>query len=571
MDPVPYDSAGTRKRALKRTSERVIRSSDIVGSASDTDEYGSDTEPITTEEEIPEPENTKNPATEITQASKEPISEIVSSSPTKQREEEIKVPQSGQENKVKKEPLSPPKDLRELPYVRINLVSGPMSDRRLHLQVGYQPIIKAERMTEEAMTKWQNPERKSEVPDPAENTVTSQNSKETLDPDKSDRNLTQKDSGQSPVQKKYRGARKGNIKDKFDFAKDINVVSSDVPRETSVLDDPDKHSTQKNSGPSPLQRKFKGVRKESSKDKLTLSEDVNVISTRKNSVSTKAPVEKSVQKETKSVTNEKDREENKFNLKEVKIVLGGKDYLQKDLQQKEKDVTKANTKEKFKKLKDLGVAIGQKNSIQKESVEQKEDVKEYLNDKFRLLKDVKIVLNRESLDRLPKKEILGTTSKCAKEKSTVQDSETNDNIFDTLSRMRSKDKRHSDEIRSRSRSPSASRSRRSRSPSVCRSKGSSPRLGKSRSASGSREEGGKRARSLSEEDKTGRKRAKLNSPEEKLDKRKRKRELSEKEEEIQKSKKVKNEPSEEKKGKPGQKTKKGAPKRKYGKCPGFHI
>ena len=577
VDSVPCESAGTRKRSLKRKSERVTRSSDILGSASDTDEYGSDTEPVTAEEKLPpEPQITKDQPTEITQVSKEPITEIVSSSPSKGGEKEItKVPKSGEEAKVKKEPLSPLKDPKELPYVCVNLVSGPMNDRRLHLQVGYQPIIKAERMTEEALAKWQNPEPKSEEPDPEESAVTVEVPKENSVPDNSDKNAAQKDSERNPDQKKYRGVRKESSKDKFNVSKDIKVVTSEAPGETSVLDNSDENSTQKNSKQSPVQKKFKGVKKESSKDKLNLSEDENVVSTRKNSASTKTLVEKSVQKETKGARDKKESEENKYNLKEVKIVLGEKDPLPKDVQKKEKDVTKTNTKDKFKKLKDLTVAISQKDSVQKESAKQKEDTKEYL-DKFKLLKDVKIVLNRESLDRLPKKGIVDTTCKSVikKEKSTqpptLKDSETNDNIFDTISRMKSKDKRHSGEIRSRSRSPSASRSRGSRSPSASRSR---EKLGKSRSASDSREESGKRARSLSEEDRTGRKRAKLNSPEEKPDKRKRKRELSEKEEESQISKKVKKEPSEEKKGKPGPKLKKGAPKRKYGKCPytGFHI
>ena len=625
VDSVPCESAGTRKGSLKRKSERVTRSSDILGSASDTDEYGSDTEPVTTEEELPpEPQNTKDQPTEITQASKEPIAEIVSSPPSKKGEKEItKVPPSGKEVKVKKEPWSPLKDPKELPYVCVNLVSGPMKDRRLHLQVGYQPIIKAERMTDEALAKWQNPEPKSEGPDPAESTVTTEVPKENSVPDDADKNSAQKDSEQSPVRKKYRGVRKESNKDnfnvskvikvvtseapgetsvldksdenstqknseqstvqkkfrgvrkesnkdKFNVSKDIKVVTSEAPGETSVLDNSDENSTQKNSEQSPVQEKFKGVKKESSKDKLNLSEDINVVSIRKNSASTKTPVEKSVQKETKSATDKKDSEENKYNLKEVKIVLGEKDSLQKDVQKKEKDVMKTNTKDKIKKLKDLTAVISQKDSVQRESAEQKDNIKEYLDDKFKLLKDVKIVLDRESVDRLPKKEILDTTCKSVikKEKSTqpstLKDSETNDNIFDTISRMRNKSKRHSDEIRSRSRSPSASRSRRSRSPSDARSR---EKLEKSRSASDLREESGKRARSLSEEDRTGRKRAKLNSPEEKPDKRKRKRELSEKEEDSQSSKKVKREPSEEKKGKPGPKSKKGAPKRKYGKCP----
>ena len=339
-----------------------------------------------------------------------------------------------------------------------------------------------------------------------------------------------------------------------------------------MLDNSDENSTQKNSEQSPVQKKFKGVRKESSKDKLNLSKDENVVSTRKNSASIKVPVEKTVQKETKSAMNEKDNEENKFNLKEVKIVLGEKDSLQKDVLKKENDLAKTNTKDKFKKLKDLTVAISPNDSVQKESAKKKEDIKEHLDDKFKLLKDVKIVLNRESVDRLPKKVVLDTTCKSVvkNEKSTqpptLKDGETHDNIFDTISRMKSKGKRHSGEIRSRSRSPSASRSRGSRSPSASRSR---EKLGKSRSASDSREESEKRARSLSEEDRTGRKRAKLNYPEKKPDKRKRKRELSEKEEESQSSKKVKKEPSEEKTGKPGPKTKKAAPKRKYGKYP-FH-
>ena len=625
VDSVPCESAGTRKGSLKRKSERVTRSSDILGSASDTDEYGSDTEPVTTEEKLPpEPQNTNDQAAEITQASKEPIAEIVSSSPSKEGEKEItKVPKSGEEAKVKKEPLSPLKDPKELPYVCVNLVCGPMKDRRLHLQVGYQPIIKAERMTDEALAKWQNPEPKSEGPDPAESTVTTEVPKENSVPDDADKNSAQKDSEQSPVRKKYRGVRKESNKDnfnvskvikvvtseapgetsvldksdenstqknselstvqkkfrcvrkesnkdKFNVSKDIKVVTSEAPGETSVLDNSDENSTQKNSEQSPVQKKFKGVKKESSKDKLNLSEDINVVSIRKNSASTKTPVEKSVQKETKSATDKKDSEENKYNLKEVKIVLGEKDSLQKDVQKKEKDVMKTNTKDKLKKLKDLTAVISQKDSVQKESAAQKDNIKEYLDDKFRLLKDVKIVLDRESVDRLPKKKILDTTCKSVikKEKSTqpstLKDSETNDNIFDTISRMRNKSKRHSDEIRSRSRSPSASRSRRSRSPSDSRSR---EKLEKSRSVSDLHEESGKRARSLSEEDRTGRKRAKLNSPEEKPDKRKRKRELSEKEEDSQSSKKVKREPSEEKKGKSGPKSKKGAPKRKYGKCP----
>ena len=571
VDSVPCESAGTRKGSLKRKSERVTRSSDILGSASDTDEYGSDTEPVTAEEKLPpEPQNTKDQAAEITQASKEPIAEIVSSSPTKEGEKEIKVPPSSKEVKVKKEPWSPLKDPKELPYVCVNLVSGPMRDRRLHLQVGYQPIIKAERMTDEALAKWP----KSEDPDPDESAVTVEVPKEISVPDDSNKNSSQKDSEQITVQKKYRGIRKESSKDKFDLSKDIKDVTSEAPRETSVHDDSDENSTKKNSGLSPVQEKFKGVTKESSKDKLNLSEDENVVSTRKNSASTKTPVEKSVQKETKSARDKKESEENKYNLKEVKIVLSEKGPLPKDVQRKEKDVTKTSTKDKFKKLKDLTVAISPNDSVQKESAKQKEDTKEYL-DKFKLLKDVKIVLNRESLDRLPKKGIVDTTCKSVikKEQSTqpptLKDSETNDNIFDTISRMKSKGKRHSGEIGSRSRSPSASRSRGSRSPSASRSR---EKLGKSRSASDSREESGKRARSLSEEDRTGRKRAKLNSPEEKPDKRKRKRELSEKEEESQISKTVKKEPSEEK-GKPGPKIKKGAPKRKYGKCPytGFHI
>ena len=145
------------------------------------------------------------------------------------------------------------------------------------------------------------------------------------------------------------------------------------------------------------------MKKESSKDKLNLSEDINVVSIRKNSASTKTPVEKSVQKETKSATDKKDSEENKYNLKEVKIVLGEKDSLQKDVPTKEKDLMKTNTKDKLKKLKDLTAVISQKDSVQKESAAQKDNIKEYLGDKFKLLKDVKIVLDRESVDRLPKR------------------------------------------------------------------------------------------------------------------------------------------------------------------------
>ena len=279
VDSVPCESAGARKRSLERTFERVTRSSDIVGSGSDTDEYGSDTEPVTTEEELPpEPQNSKDQPTEITQVSKEPIAEIVSSPPSKKGEKEItEVAPSGEEAKVKKEPLSPLKDPKELPYVCVNLVSGPMKDRRLHLQVGYQPIIKAERMTDEALAKWQNPEPKSEGPDPSESTVTTEVPKENSVPDDADKNSAQKDSEQSPVRKKYRGVRKESNKDNFNVSKVIKVVTSEAPGETSVLDKSDENSTQKNSEQSTVQKKFRGVRKESNKDKFNVSKDIKVV------------------------------------------------------------------------------------------------------------------------------------------------------------------------------------------------------------------------------------------------------------------------------------------------------
>ena len=616
VDSVPCET-GTVKRSSKKKSETATGScsrSDIVGSASDTDEYGSDTEPVTADEELPEPGHHKEPASEITQVPKEPASKTeVSSSPSKEENLKISVPPTCENVKVNEEPSSSRKDPKEFPYVCVNLVSGPMRDRRLHLQVGYQPIIKAERMSEETLAKWQNPEPKSENPVPTESAETPAVRKETSGPSDSDGNSAQKNSDQSPVLKKYKGVRKGSTNDKFNLSKDVKSVTSDAPTETSVSDNSDKTSTQMKSGENPAPKKYrgvrkestnlskdmkitaseattetsvsgnsdknsmqkksgenavpnkyKGVRKESTKDKFNLSKDEHVVSTRKKSSTTQGKVEQSEQKETNSTTNEKD-DENKFNLKEVKIVLGGKDCLQ-DLEKKEKDISKLSAKDTFKKLKDLTVGIGPKDSAQKEPVQKelKDGVKENLDDKFNLLKDVKVVLERESLEKLPTKENSDTADKSVKEKTwkpfTSKDNKTNDNIFDSISRMRSKGKRHSDEIRSRSRTPSASRSK------------------ESRSASNSRQEKGKRTRSLSEEDRTGRKRAKLDSSAEKPDKRKRKRELSEKEdhEESPSGKKLKREPSEEKKGKQvpkSSKTKKGAPKRKYGEYPftGLHI
>ena len=102
----------------------------------------------------------------------------------------------------------------------VNLVSGPMKDRRLHLQVGYQPIIKAERMTDEALAKWKNPEPKSEEPDPEESAVTTEVPKENSVSDNEDKNAAQKDSEQNPDQKKkYRGVRKESSKDKVRLIK----------------------------------------------------------------------------------------------------------------------------------------------------------------------------------------------------------------------------------------------------------------------------------------------------------------------------------------------------------------
>ena len=620
-----FCETGTVKRSSKQKSERATGScsrSDIFGSASDTDEYGSDTEPvITADEELPEPHHHKEQASEIAQVSREPASKTeVSSSPSKEENLNISAPPTCEKAKVKdgpqtcgnvrvkNEPLSSKKDPKELPYVCVNLVSGPMRDRRLHLQVGYQPVIKAERMSEEALAKWQNPEPKSEHPDPAESAETLEIPKETSGPSDS----AQKNSDQSPILKKYKGARKLSTNDKFNLSKDVKIVTSDdlietsvsdnsdesstqkksgenpvtkkyrgvrkestnlskdmktvrsdAPTETSVSDNSDKNSTRNKSGENPAPKKYRGVRKESTKDKLNPSKDENV-STRKKSSTIQVKAEQSEQKETNSTTNERD-DENKFKLKEVKIVLGGKDCLQ-DLEKKEKDISKLNAKDTFKKLKDLTVGIGPMDSAQKESAQKelKDGLKENLDDKFNLLKDVKVVLKRENLEKLSKKENSDTADKSVKEKTwkpfTSKDNQTNDNIFDSISRMRSKGKRHSDEIRSRSRSPSVSGSK------------------ESRSASDSRKEKGKRTRSLSDEDRTGSKRARLDSSVEKVDKRKRKRELSEKEdhEESPSSKKVKREPSEEKKGKQvpkSPKTKKGAPKRKYGKYPftGLHI
>ena len=566
---VPCES-GSVKKSLKTKSQRVTPSSnrsDIVGSASDTDEYGSDTEPLTADEDLSEPRHVKEQASDITQVLKEPASktEVL---PSKEENLKISVPPTCENVKVKEEPPSSKKDPKELPYVCINLVSGPMRDRRLHLQVGYQPVIKAERMSEEALAKWQNPEPKSEDKDPAESAETPKVAKETSEPSDADGNSAQKNSDKNPVRKKYKGVRKEGASDKSNQSKDVKTVTSEAPTETSVSDNSDKNSIQKKSGENAMPKKYRCVKKERSKDKFNLSKDENVVSTRKKSSTIQAKVEQSEQKETNGATKEKD-DENRFNLKDVKIVLGGKDCVQ-DLEKKEKNISEINTKDTFKKLKDLTVAISPKDSAQKESVQtkQKDSVKENVDDKFKLLKDVKVVLKRESPDKLPKKGNSDTAGKGVKERatklSTSKDNETKDNIFDSISRMRGKGKRHSDENRSRSRSPSASGS-----------KESGPRLGKSRSASDSRQENGKRTRSLSEEDKTGRKRAKLDSSVEKPDKRKRKRESSEKEdhEETPSGKKVKREPSEERKGKQVPKTKKGAPKRKYGKYPftGLHI
>ena len=166
---------------------------------------------------------------------------------------------------------------------------------------------------------------------------------------------------------------------------------------------------------------------------------------------------------------------------------------------------------------------------------------EGLQDKCKL-KDIKIMLDKDTLEKVSKTEILDM-GKCSKPKRQFKDTSTSKeqnkskgNIFEVI-----------EDLSNRESSWSRSRTSRSRSPSVSKSGSSSPRVklvGSSKVLSS----GAKRARSTSKEGTTSRKRARLDSSEEKSSAKKGKSDSSS-EKTKEKTKQIKKEKKAQKYGK----------------------
>ena len=610
--PSPSRSVSSAKRSPRR---RLSERSGAADSGSDTDEYSAGAEPlittITTTTVQQQTKRTQSSNSATTVESPDGISEtqdggkISSGTPSgdaemlvkqEPREETRMNPESGPMEDTSKKGASvkgnsskiqdsskkgvPKQEISsragdepsEDPYVCVNLVSGPMKDRRMHLQVGFQPIIHTTRMSEQELAKWIKSEPRDDTEESGKKTGDSQETAVARD---SQETAVGGDSRETSV-----GTITGKKKKRFKGVKgqkDSTKLDDSNPKSVSVQESSSKDENPNTS--SALVKEEVTAKMDSGKKGVRVRESLS---------------KKSEQNENVTETKKSDVAE-KYKLKEFKIVLADNDASSEDVTNKKKDSKKETTKEKctsdsLKNVssekespsKDLDDKVSQqKDDFVKDDLysrvkkkrkksEQSEDKKESVTDKYRL-KNMKIFL-----ELLPKelglKDGKTTKSKDLQEESTFDFEDFNivvsnkngtpskrilvsekgegglkntaskstaleNNIFDSISkmRMRSRSKTRS---RSRSRSPSRSRS-------ASRSSVSSPRASKGRSPSVSSDKTGKGTGSASEESKVGKKRAQREASEEKSDKRKRvERETSE-EKSDQKKRKRKRESRDE--------------------------